>query len=855
MRDGRRKRLGLAEGTEGTVENTYLDRILEEAGPDTLTLDPNAFVNTRDNRYVNDAYNYYLGGGTGEVPTATVAPDFTGGEMIDTGGEGQATSGVDLGAGTGNTDFEQNLLDQGAGVRSPDGTIVAPGEYPSTQAEMDAFNQIPVTPQTYADTGRADLLEQAGNIEDIGYATDYQGDQGEVTADDYDTTFDQGEITADNYGTPATDLGEITADDYGTNTFAGNTATLEDAGGTYDGNQSAEGGFGLESEFAPYGRNPNTGEAYQTPRSISDQNAVLGQTFGSVNEVTDDPTMQETISNAFTSARQNIGSLAEAGVDQIQEIGQSIANTIGGVYNGVNQTISVFGKEINVPTTLAGIALNQVVGAPISLAFGALKAIGGMLPQDSQGNINARNITAELVAEGAGGGYNMQSGNIGQDPFGRNPVSAFGDYNATIANDLNSQLTDPLSIAKKEYAEQYIDKKEKKELGQNYDIEGTDEGDRADEETITADEAFADTGDYDVYSGGGADRDPVGPGFGDTDYADPGVDAEENQPSGGDGPAPSAPADDYDFSDFDVGDTSVAADVTGDPISSFFDAVDNAPSGDGKSEQTTDPAENTQGGGYSCFIAGTKVTMSDGTLKNIEDIIVGDKVKGHKNDNEVIKLDPTLLANRKLYSFNNNDHYFFTSEHPFMTEEGWKSVKPEKTKERDGIELYNQLEGELKIGDKLVTDKGLIEITDIKSKEINKPDMPLYNFNVSNDNSYIADGYVVHNKGGGGGKGIVCTMMNDFYGFGSFRNKIWLEHSKSLAPEYQKGYHKIFLPLVAYARKNGVTNKIVRKTLEHIAVHRTIDIRQESRGKTHLLGRVYRKILEPICYLVGKYAK
>jgi hypothetical protein len=115
-------------------------------------------------------------------------------------------------------------------------------------------------------------------------------------------------------------------------------------------------------------------------------------------------------------------------------------------------------------------------------------------------------------------------------------------------------------------------------------------------------------------------------------------------------------------------------------------------------------------------------------------------------------------------------------------------------------------------------------------------------------------------RGGGsgsssGGKGIVCTMMNDFYGFGSFRNKIWLEHSKSLAPEYQKGYHKIFLPLVAYARKDGAANKIVRKTLEHIAVHRTIDIRQESRGKVHLLGRVYRKILEPICYLVGKYVK
>ena len=101
-----------------------------------------------------------------------------------------------------------------------------------------------------------------------------------------------------------------------------------------------------------------------------------------------------------------------------------------------------------------------------------------------------------------------------------------------------------------------------------------------------------------------------------------------------------------------------------------------------------------------------------------------------------------------------------------------------------------------------------------------------------------------------GGK-IVCTMMNEFYGFVSFRNKIWLRHSKGLAPEYQKGYHKIFLPLVKLSK----TNKLLKKTLEHIAVHRTIDIRQEARGKVHLLGRVYRKILEPICYIVGKYAK
>ena len=33
-----------------------------------------------------------------------------------------------------------------------------------------------------------------------------------------------------------------------------------------------------------------------------------------------------------------------------------------------------------------------------------------------------------------------------------------------------------------------------------------------------------------------------------------------------------------------------------------------------------------------------------------------------------------------------------------------------------------------------------------------------------------------------GGK-IVCTMMNESYGFGSFRNKIWMKLNKNLSPE------------------------------------------------------------------------
>ena len=57
------------------------------------------------------------------------------------------------------------------------------------------------------------------------------------------------------------------------------------------------------------------------------------------------------------------------------------------------------------------------------------------------------------------------------------------------------------------------------------------------------------------------------------------------------------------------------------------------------------------------------------------------------------------------------------------------------------------------------------------------------------------------------GDKIVCTMMNQSYGFGSFRNAIWLKYSKDkLSEEYQKGYHRIFLPLVAYAKGSGMSH-------------------------------------------------
>jgi len=116
-------------------------------------------------------------------------------------------------------------------------------------------------------------------------------------------------------------------------------------------------------------------------------------------------------------------------------------------------------------------------------------------------------------------------------------------------------------------------------------------------------------------------------------------------------------------------------------------------------------------------------------------------------------------------------------------------------------------------------------------------------------------GQVTNTTSSGGGK-IVCTAMCQEYGFGSFRQAVWLAQSKDLDPAYERGYHALFLPLVTYAYKSGeksTLQNIVRKVLENIARHRTADIWKQKRGKKRdRIGMIYRAILEPICYIAGK---
>jgi hypothetical protein len=103
-----------------------------------------------------------------------------------------------------------------------------------------------------------------------------------------------------------------------------------------------------------------------------------------------------------------------------------------------------------------------------------------------------------------------------------------------------------------------------------------------------------------------------------------------------------------------------------------------------------------------------------------------------------------------------------------------------------------------------------------------------------------------------GGKSIVCTAMYQTTGLEDWKKamKIWYIYQKKyLTIQHQEGYHKLFKPFVKGMHKS----KIIKAIGAHVAKHRTQHLKHVMfNSKPSLLGKVYNKILEPICYWVGK---
>jgi len=156
--------------------------------------------------------------------------------------------------------------------------------------------------------------------------------------------------------------------------------------------------------------------------------------------------------------------------------------------------------------------------------------------------------------------------------------------------------------------------------------------------------------------------------------------------------------------------------------------------------------------------------MADGTEHPIAGIRPGDQVVGRTGSvNRVTGMHIVPLGPRALFGVNQHSP-FFTAEHPFLTPGGWRALDRAATR----LETPGLIVSELTAGDVLITASkvsgetagalalapavsfGQLVLHRLTRAEGN-PANSVYNLILDGDHSYVANGFVVHNKGGEGG--------------------------------------------------------------------------------------------------------
>jgi hypothetical protein len=167
-----------------------------------------------------------------------------------------------------------------------------------------------------------------------------------------------------------------------------------------------------------------------------------------------------------------------------------------------------------------------------------------------------------------------------------------------------------------------------------------------------------------------------------------------------------------------------------------------------------------EGGG--CFTGETRIAMADGSTRPITEVEVGDAVVSATGAiNHVLAVRHPLLGNRPLYALDDSG-YFVTASHPFLTDDGWKSIDPAATaREHSALQV-----GRLQIGDRVHVLRGVLASVasgigtpnasvelDIASVTVTRietmhadPATQLYDLQLDGDHTFIANDLVVHNK-------------------------------------------------------------------------------------------------------------
>ena len=150
-----------------------------------------------------------------------------------------------------------------------------------------------------------------------------------------------------------------------------------------------------------------------------------------------------------------------------------------------------------------------------------------------------------------------------------------------------------------------------------------------------------------------------------------------------------------------------------------------------------------------CFVSGTKITMEDGSEKNIEDISIDDVVLSYNEEKGIIEPKKVLSLNSPIhddlveYTLSNGTKIISTYDHPYYIN-GLQlaSYKPDWTNERYNLpsEVIS-----IKVGDEVNLLNGSTDKIEI-ILELDRVERQTYIFTVEGNRNFYANGVLVHNK-------------------------------------------------------------------------------------------------------------
>ena len=190
------------------------------------------------------------------------------------------------------------------------------------------------------------------------------------------------------------------------------------------------------------------------------------------------------------------------------------------------------------------------------------------------------------------------------------------------------------------------------------------------------------------------------------------------------------------------------------------------------------------GGGGGCFLAGTLITMADGTTKPIDTIQIGDVIL------EALTNTPTKVIGVKTRAHDVSKWVFSLD----------KKVKPYITEEHPFYDDNNELCAISELATKLAPWLGPIKIVDVPNKKKIKEAVTVYNLMLETGESHYANGVKVNNIVKTGTAYVL--LYRGLMSAEAYENYVYNTENQTVSAEQQARYFELVYTITNYVLHN-----------------------------------------------------